>query len=87
MRFDTSTLKRSFDCSVLHKHRGGRGYTTIADTLSARPVLILADGLLHALLEQDPETSLRKFVRYNTNLALRQTAYKKKEIETESLPH
>jgi hypothetical protein len=42
------------------------------------PALILADGLLHALVEQDPETSIRKFVRYNANLVLRQLTRKRK---------
>jgi len=29
------------------------------------PVLIVLDGLLHAMVEQDPDVSLRKFVRHN----------------------
>jgi hypothetical protein len=52
------------------------------------PMLLLADGLLHALVEQDPETSLRKFVRYNTNLVLNQLTRKRKSKKrTNSTPH
>ena len=29
------------------------------------PALIIADSLLHAIIEQDPKTSMRKSVRYN----------------------
>jgi len=29
------------------------------------PAFTLVDGLLHALNEQDPKTSLRKFVKYS----------------------
>lgn len=29
------------------------------------PALIVVDGLLHAVVEQDPNGSLRKFVRYD----------------------
>jgi len=29
------------------------------------PALILLDGVLHAAVEQDPELSFRKFIRYN----------------------
>ena len=36
------------------------------------PVLILVGALLHALIEQDANTSLRKFVRYNAYPFLRQ---------------
>lgn len=42
------------------------------------PWLIFADGLLHALVEQDPQTSLRKFIRYNTKLPLRRLKRKPK---------
>jgi len=30
------------------------------------PWFILLDGLLHAIMEEDPTTSVLKFVRYNT---------------------
>jgi hypothetical protein len=29
------------------------------------PSFILVDGLLHAMVEQNPDESLRKFLRYN----------------------
>ena len=29
------------------------------------PTLIIMDSLLHAMIEQDPKTSMRKSVRYN----------------------
>ena len=29
------------------------------------PAMILVDGILHAMVENDPDESLRKFVRYN----------------------
>jgi hypothetical protein len=29
------------------------------------PALIIADSLLHAIIEQDPETGMRKSIRYN----------------------
>jgi hypothetical protein len=29
------------------------------------PALIIADSLLHAIIEQDPKTSMRKSIKYN----------------------
>jgi len=29
------------------------------------PALIIVDGLLHAMVEQNPDASLRKFIKYN----------------------
>ena len=29
------------------------------------PTLIIMDSLLHAMIEQDPKTSMSKFVKYN----------------------
>ena len=42
------------------------------------PALILADGLLHALVEKDPEMSFRNFVKYNAPKLLRHLAGKQK---------
>jgi hypothetical protein len=36
------------------------------------PILILADGAVHAFIEQDARTSIRKFVKYNASLILRE---------------
>jgi hypothetical protein len=36
------------------------------------PALILVDGLLHAIVEQDANSSLRKFIRYNATTFLKQ---------------
>jgi len=35
------------------------------------PALIVLDGLLNAVVEKDPDVSLRKFVRYNAPIVLR----------------
>jgi hypothetical protein len=42
------------------------------------PALIVVDGLLHAMVEQDPNVSLRKFVRYGVPELLRCLARKRK---------
>jgi len=42
------------------------------------PALILLDGLLHAIVEQNPDVSLRKFVRYNASKLLRCIISKRK---------
>ena len=39
---------------------------------------ILVDGLLHAIVERNPEESARKFVRYNVPALIRETARKKR---------
>ena len=36
------------------------------------PALIIVDALLHGIVEQDPKTSLTKFVRYNSSTLLKQ---------------
>lgn len=41
------------------------------------PALIVVDGLLHAMVEQDPDVSLRKFVRYGVPELLRSLVRKK----------
>ena len=41
-------------------------------------LLIVSDRLLHAMVEQDPDMSLRKFVRYNTPKLLRSLVRKQK---------
>jgi len=41
------------------------------------PALIVVDGLLHAMVEQDPDVSLRKFVRYGVPKLLRSLVRKK----------
>jgi len=40
------------------------------------PIAIIMDGLLHAMVEQNPDMSLRKFVRYNVPELLRYLARK-----------
>lgn len=42
------------------------------------PALILVDGFLHALVEQDLDTSVKKFARYNIPKLLRHLARKQK---------
>jgi len=42
------------------------------------PASVILDGLLHAVVEHDPEVSLRKFLRYNTPRLLRYLARKRK---------
>jgi hypothetical protein len=47
---------------------------------------ILLDGVLHAVVERDPEESIRKFVRYNVPALIRETARKRvkgKQRQTE----
>ena len=39
---------------------------------------IIVDGLLHAIVERNPEESVRKFVRYNVPALIRETARKKR---------
>lgn len=40
------------------------------------PALIVVDGLLHAMVEQDPDVSLTKFIRYNVPKLLKHLARK-----------
>ena len=42
------------------------------------PALIIVDSLLHAMVEQDPDMSLRKFVRYNIPILLKSLTRKQK---------
>lgn len=42
------------------------------------PISIIMDGLLHAMVEQNPHVSLRKNVRYNVPKLLRCLARKQK---------
>jgi len=42
------------------------------------PALILVDGLLHAAVEQNPDMSFRKFVRYNAPKLLKYLLSKRK---------
>ena len=30
-----------------------------------KPIFVVVDGILHALVEQNPEESIKKFMRYN----------------------
>jgi len=39
---------------------------------------IIVDGLLHAIVERNPEESVRKFVRYNVPALIKETARKKR---------
>jgi len=39
---------------------------------------VIVDGLLHAVVERNPEESVRKFVRYNVPALIRETARKKR---------
>ena len=39
---------------------------------------VIVDGLLHAVVERNPEESVRKFVRYNVSALIRETARKKR---------
>ena len=39
---------------------------------------VLVDGLLHAVVERNPEESVRKFVRYNVPALIRETTRKKR---------
>ena len=42
------------------------------------PALIIVDGLIHAMVEQDLDVSLRKFVRYSVPKLLRCLVRKQK---------
>jgi hypothetical protein len=49
----------------------------IVDTLAhpyfeQYPVMILVDGAVHAFIEQDASTSIRKFIKYNTPSILKE---------------
>ncbi|MQY62391.1 hypothetical protein GH146_03790 [archaeon] len=39
---------------------------------------VIVDGLLHAVVERNPEESARKFVRYNVPVLIREMARKKR---------
>ena len=39
---------------------------------------IIVDGLLHAVVERNPEESVRKFVRYNVPALIKEMARKKR---------
>jgi len=39
---------------------------------------VIVDGLLHAVVERNPEESVRKFVRYNVPALIREMARKKR---------
>jgi len=41
------------------------------------PALIIVDGLLHAIVEQNPNVSFRKFVRYDLSKLLRSLTTKR----------
>lgn len=45
---------------------------------SKRPSLIFVDGLAHAIVENDPEESLRKFLKYGIPALLKGTGRKKR---------
>ena len=40
---------------------------------------ILVDGILHAMVEQNPSTSIQKFIKYNLPIVLEQSAKKAKK--------
>jgi len=42
------------------------------------PALIIVDGLLHAIVEQNPNVSLTKFVKYNVPKLLKRRFRKQK---------
>lgn len=42
---------------------------------------IIIDGLLHAMVEQDPDMSFRKFIKYNVPKLLRKTHKKNRYFE------
>jgi hypothetical protein len=42
------------------------------------PALIIVDGLLHAMVEQNPDASLRKFIKYNVPELLKTLTRKQK---------
>lgn len=55
----------------------------IVDTLAhpyfeEYPVLILIDGAVHGLIERNVRTSIRKFVKYNAPLILKELLKKRK---------
>ena len=39
---------------------------------------VIVDGLLHAVVERDPEESVRKFVRFNVPVLIREMARKRR---------
>jgi hypothetical protein len=41
------------------------------------PTAIILDGALHAIIEQDPEQSIRKFIKYNSYQLLKHLKKKK----------
>jgi hypothetical protein len=43
------------------------------------PAMIIVDGLLHAIVEQDPDTSLNNFIRYDVPKLLREVTRKCKK--------
>ncbi len=40
---------------------------------------ILVDGFLHAMVEQDPPETVRKFIKYNLPKLIEETSKKRKE--------
>lgn len=57
-RITKGELNRLID-SLMHPH------------FKEYPALIIVDGLLHAIVEQNPDVSLAKFVKYNVPKLLR----------------
>jgi len=84
------TSRRYYDLLRLHHGRGWRGITKgqanrMID-LILHPLMkgedevriIALDALAHAIVEQDPDESLRKFLRYSLPRLLRATARREK---------
>jgi hypothetical protein len=46
------------------------------------PAAIIIDSLLHAIVEQDPDASLRKFLKYNFPKLLKPTKKKNHKPQT-----
>jgi len=44
------------------------------------PAMIIVDGLLHAMVEQNPDANLRKFVKYNVPKIIKTLARKNRPI-------
>ena len=58
-------LNRLID-DVLHRH------------FSENVAFVIVDGLLHAVVERNPDESLRKFVRFNVPVLVREMARKRR---------
>jgi len=65
IKVTTGDLNRLID-DILHRH------------FSENVGFVFVDGLLHAVVERNPEESVRKFVRFNVPVLVREMARKRR---------